>query len=120
MELILSDADINWICQRVEAGEYESADAFIAALIEQDMEAAAELAWLQAEVGDGLEPAYDPVDAGQAVREIPEGYSAEPQRTHAERLERLRAEIEKGRASGVSKRSLQDIYEDYMKRRDAA
>jgi antitoxin ParD1/3/4 len=38
----------------------------------------------------------------------------------AERLARLRAAIDHGRESGVSTRSLQDIYDAHMKRRDAA
>ncbi len=36
------------------------------------------------------------------------------------RLERLRAEVERGFASGTSGRSLQDIMDDYRKRLEAA
>ncbi|CUS46452.1 MAG: type II toxin-antitoxin system ParD family antitoxin [Pseudomonadota bacterium] len=39
---------------------------------------------------------------------------------YAVKLARLRAEIEKGFASGVSDRSLEDIYDDFRKRREAA
>lgn len=39
---------------------------------------------------------------------------------YAVKLARLQAEVEKGFASGVSERSLQDIYDDFRKRREAA
>lgn len=42
------------------------------------------------------------------------------EKDEAEKLEWLRAAIEKGRKSGISERSLQDIFEDFKKRRDAA
>lgn len=41
-------------------------------------------------------------------------------RNSVEKLAWLKVEIEKGRNSGISSRSLQDIYDDFVSRRDAA
>ena len=47
-------------------------------------------------------------------------FIAEPAPTREERLAWLKAELQKGLDSGVSKRSLLDIYDDVISRHNAA
>ena len=54
------------------------------------------------------------------VSDVREAYAAQPELDDDAKLEQLRAAINKGRASGVSARSLQDIYDDFVIRHNAA
>lgn len=56
----------------------------------------------------------------KSVHEVRGNYAAQPPLSHDEQVVLLRSELQKGLNSGVSHRSLQDIYEDVIAKRNAA
>ena len=54
------------------------------------------------------------------VKDVRAGFTAEPPLSREKHVAWLRAELQKGLDSGVSKRNLQDIYDDFIARGDAA
>jgi len=54
------------------------------------------------------------------LNDVSTPFIAEPTPTREQRLVWLKAELQKGLDSGVSKRSLQDIYDDVISRHNAA
>jgi hypothetical protein len=54
------------------------------------------------------------------LKDVSTPFIAEPALTREERLVWLKSELQKGLDSGVSKRSLQDIYDDVISRHNAA
>jgi hypothetical protein len=54
------------------------------------------------------------------LNDVTTPFKGAPNPTREERLEWLKAELQKGLDSGVSKRSLQDIYDDVISRHNAA
>lgn len=54
------------------------------------------------------------------LNDVSTPFIAEPAPTREERLAWLKAELQKGLDSGVSKRSLLDIYDDVISRHNAA
>ena len=54
------------------------------------------------------------------LNDVRSEFSAEPPLPREQRIELLRAELRKGLKSGVSKRNLKGIYDDFIARHDAA
>jgi hypothetical protein len=56
----------------------------------------------------------------KVLNDVSTPFKGAPHSTREERLVWLKAELQKGLDSGVSKRSLQDIYDDVISRHNAA
>jgi hypothetical protein len=56
----------------------------------------------------------------KVLNDVSTPFKGAPNPTREERLAWLKAELQKGLDSGVSKRSLQDIYDDVISRHNAA
>jgi hypothetical protein len=54
------------------------------------------------------------------LNDVSAPFKGAPNPTREERLVWLKAELQKGLDSGISKRSLQDIYDDVISRHNAA
>lgn len=95
--------DLNvWLELRATSSHHASASDYVRDLISKDRDNARD---------DWPAP---------GVSDVREAYLAQPELNDDAKLEQLRAAINKGRASGVSGRSLQDIYDDFVIRHNAA
>lgn len=70
LNIKLSDDQIGWAKTRVEAGEFESLDAYFSELAERDRAEVEEAEWLQAAIDRGLTSGVDPRPSQQIFREI--------------------------------------------------
>lgn len=104
MNISLPEKLREWVETRVAQGRFSSASDYVRHLIRRDEEIISEFEF-------SLPP--------QAVHETRNEYVVERDDRHAETLARLRDAIAKGRESGPSGKSLQDVYDDFIARRDA-
>lgn len=70
MNISVPDALKQWAEQRVAEGMYASTSDYMRDLLRRDHEAAAELAWLQAEIDKGVASGIDPRPVEQIFADI--------------------------------------------------
>lgn len=70
MNISVPDGLKQWAEQRVAQGDYASTSDYLRDLMRRDREAAAEAAWLQAELGRGVESGVDPRPVEQIFADI--------------------------------------------------
>lgn len=70
MNISVPEALKQWAEQRVAEGRYASTSDYLRDLMRRDQDAAAELAWLQAEIDKGIASGIDPRPVSQIMQDI--------------------------------------------------
>jgi antitoxin ParD1/3/4 len=77
MNISVPEALKQWAEQRVTEGRYASTSDYLRDLMRRDQDAAAELAWLQAEIDKGIASGIDPRPVSQIMQDIRAKYLIE-------------------------------------------